>query len=418
MQVHPPWREALDAFTRAFGVSPRIVDGPCQPRVGAAVAADLAAASDPLRSADLGGAPPHGPGIGCAARREPGAWWCEGDLWFVQLDWDTSAAFPGLPADPAVRSLLSLALRGSVQPRWQEILVQQALNGLRAAAQGDWERTRRTLADARDAVRIQIPTDALRMPGAFVWVEFHLGAEQSVGTLRPELRSLVEEVAETSPDFRLIGWAETPAVLGFVTADASAAVDGDETEVDSDGGPSPENDERMIGTIRVRSVVQQLLAALESDALLAAQASVGRVVDRLETWPDGLCTLVDACCQHVRFAPGRSVFAWGERPLLQLLAGIGNERVAAFLQAARRRGALTLDPDMAETLQGMLQANLNISEAARLLYLHRNTLMNRIERIRMQTGYDVRQFDDALLLWLAQLLARSDSDRLSGRPAP
>ncbi|MCL6548705.1 MAG: helix-turn-helix domain-containing protein [Alicyclobacillus sp.] len=55
-------------------------------------------------------------------------------------------------------------------------------------------------------------------------------------------------------------------------------------------------------------------------------------------------------------------------------------------------------------LGGLISANLNVSEAARLLYMHRNTLMNRIERIRQQTGYDPQSFTDALVLWIANAL--------------
>ena len=49
--------------------------------------------------------------------------------------------------------------------------------------------------------------------------------------------------------------------------------------------------------------------------------------------------------------------------------------------------------------------NLNISEAARQLYLHRNTLVYRLEKLRQQTGLDLRNFEDAEKLNLARMIS-------------
>ena len=45
--------------------------------------------------------------------------------------------------------------------------------------------------------------------------------------------------------------------------------------------------------------------------------------------------------------------------------------------------------------------NLNISETARQLYVHRNTLVYRLERIEKAIGLDIRKFDDAMTFRIA-----------------
>ncbi|OPG17633.1 PucR family transcriptional regulator [Ferroacidibacillus organovorans] len=67
---------------------------------------------------------------------------------------------------------------------------------------------------------------------------------------------------------------------------------------------------------------------------------------------------------------------------------------------------MTLGAELEQTVMTFVACDLNMSETARKLYLHRNSLLYRIERIRELTGYDVRRFDDAVTVWAALLLRR------------
>lgn len=57
------------------------------------------------------------------------------------------------------------------------------------------------------------------------------------------------------------------------------------------------------------------------------------------------------------------------------------------------------DAIMKETLNAYLDANLNMVNAAKKLYIHRNTLIQRLEKFYHLTGFDVRIFSDALLVY-------------------
>jgi carbohydrate diacid regulator len=56
------------------------------------------------------------------------------------------------------------------------------------------------------------------------------------------------------------------------------------------------------------------------------------------------------------------------------------------------------------TIQKFFENNLNISETARQLYIHRNTLVYRLERLEKVIGLDIRRFDDAMTFKIAMMV--------------
>jgi carbohydrate diacid regulator len=63
-----------------------------------------------------------------------------------------------------------------------------------------------------------------------------------------------------------------------------------------------------------------------------------------------------------------------------------------------------LDEEMLTTVQKFFDNNLNVSETSRQLYVHRNTLVYRIEKLHQSTGLDIRKFDDALTFKIALMV--------------
>ncbi|MED1723873.1 helix-turn-helix domain-containing protein [Brevibacillus parabrevis] len=59
-----------------------------------------------------------------------------------------------------------------------------------------------------------------------------------------------------------------------------------------------------------------------------------------------------------------------------------------------------ISAEQLETLETLFARQLNVSETARQLFLHRNTLLYRLDKLTEQTGLDPRQFPDAVLLQL------------------
>ncbi|MCR4651697.1 MAG: helix-turn-helix domain-containing protein [Lachnospiraceae bacterium] len=76
-------------------------------------------------------------------------------------------------------------------------------------------------------------------------------------------------------------------------------------------------------------------------------------------------------------------------------------------------GSREPDEELMLTVYRFFDNNLNISETSRQLYIHRNTLVNRLEKVRQLTGLDVRVFEDALTFKLARM-ASDYTDYLNG----
>ena len=65
-----------------------------------------------------------------------------------------------------------------------------------------------------------------------------------------------------------------------------------------------------------------------------------------------------------------------------------------------------LDQETIITIQKFFENNLNVSETSRKLYVHRNTLVYRLDKIYKLTGLDLRNFDDAIVFKVAMMVKK------------
>ena len=78
-----------------------------------------------------------------------------------------------------------------------------------------------------------------------------------------------------------------------------------------------------------------------------------------------------------------------------------------FLGEVFKKGALeTLDRETLMTVQAFFENNLNVSETSRKLFVHRNTLVYRLEKIRKLTGLDLREFEHAVTFKVALMVKK------------
>ena len=64
-------------------------------------------------------------------------------------------------------------------------------------------------------------------------------------------------------------------------------------------------------------------------------------------------------------------------------------------------GFSKFDKDLIRTVEVFFELDLNLSEAAKKLYVHRNTLIYRLDKIAKYTKYDIRKFKDAVIFKIA-----------------
>lgn len=76
-----------------------------------------------------------------------------------------------------------------------------------------------------------------------------------------------------------------------------------------------------------------------------------------------------------------------------------------FLKEVFKRDSIeSLDQETLFTIQRFFDNNLNVSETSRKLFVHRNTLVYRLEKIKKLTGLDLREFDHAIVFKIALMV--------------
>ena len=78
-----------------------------------------------------------------------------------------------------------------------------------------------------------------------------------------------------------------------------------------------------------------------------------------------------------------------------------------FLKEVFKKGSIdSLEHETLFTIQKFFENNLNVSETARNLFVHRNTLVYRLEKIKKITGLDLREFEQAIVFKVALMVKK------------
>ncbi len=106
------------------------------------------------------------------------------------------------------------------------------------------------------------------------------------------------------------------------------------------------------------------------------------------------------------FQEPREVAAYARLGIARLIYELPRELCEVFLQEVfgEELPDRRIDEEMQVTIRRFFEHNLNISETARQLYLHRNTLVYRLERLEKIIGLDIRRFDDAMTFQIAMMV--------------
>ncbi|MGZ6525431.1 MAG: PucR family transcriptional regulator, partial [Tumebacillaceae bacterium] len=109
-----------------------------------------------------------------------------------------------------------------------------------------------------------------------------------------------------------------------------------------------------------------------------------------------------------RFRSRELIHAFDKLGLARLLHGVPHTVRDRFLQEVLPETVLhSLSPELRETIFAFLENGQQVADTARSLYIHRNTLQYRLERIHELTGYDIRKPFQGWTLWVALTLIRS-----------
>ena len=99
------------------------------------------------------------------------------------------------------------------------------------------------------------------------------------------------------------------------------------------------------------------------------------------------------------------VYLYREQVLERLLSEIPEETRTRFRKSLICGNVRkTLNEETLNTAEAFFKSDLNLSDTARQLFIHRNTLLYRLEKIRKETGLDLRKFNDAVAFKILILL--------------
>jgi hypothetical protein len=90
--------------------------------------------------------------------------------------------------------------------------------------------------------------------------------------------------------------------------------------------------------------------------------------------------------------------------LERLLSSIPDSHKSHYMEQVLNRSDVLLEPEILMTLETFFSVDCNVSETAKKLYIHRNTLLYRLDKLKQETGLDVRVFSDAVLVKIILLL--------------
>jgi len=97
------------------------------------------------------------------------------------------------------------------------------------------------------------------------------------------------------------------------------------------------------------------------------------------------------------FAPNQSIYVFRYLLLERFLMDIPREEGMHYHTLLfNRKTAKLFNDEMLQTIEMFFRKDLNLSDTARQLYIHRNTLVYRLDKVQRQTGLDLRKFDNAV----------------------
>lgn len=107
------------------------------------------------------------------------------------------------------------------------------------------------------------------------------------------------------------------------------------------------------------------------------------------------------------FDEGKTVICYNHLGINRLIYQLPLPLCERYLNEVFIKGSFeSFEEETLETVKCFFSNDLNVSETARQLFIHRNTLMYRLEKVKKLTGLDVRVFDQAIIFKLAMVIYR------------
>lgn len=157
---------------------------------------------------------------------------------------------------------------------------------------------------------------------------------------------------------------------------------------------------------RLNRIARELVDTLSMEAMVSVRTAYGTIVNELKDVSKSYKEADMALEVGRVFYADKNILAYNELGIGRLIHQLPASLCDMFLnEVFEGNGADQFEEEELTTVYTFFENNLNISETARQLYVHRNTLVYRLEKIQKRTGLDVRVFEDALTFKIAMMVA-------------
>ena len=142
------------------------------------------------------------------------------------------------------------------------------------------------------------------------------------------------------------------------------------------------------------------------EAMIKTRGAYGTIVDELKDLSRSYKEAKMAMDVGRIFDAGKRVISYNELGIGRLIYQLPPNLCRIFIREIFGEGEMTeFDQETLTTIDTFFENNLNVSETARQLFVHRNTLVYRIEKLMKSTGLDIRTFEDAMTLKIALMVS-------------
>ena len=152
-----------------------------------------------------------------------------------------------------------------------------------------------------------------------------------------------------------------------------------------------------------RSIVDTLSSEFYTQAVVGIGTAVEGIRDLATSFKEAQVALEVGKV----FDTEKTIVSYDHLGVARLIYQLPTTLCEMFLREVFKRGSIdSLDQETLFTIQKFFENNLNVSETSRKLFVHRNTLVYRLEKIKRLTGLDLREFDDAIVFKVALMVKK------------
>lgn len=175
-----------------------------------------------------------------------------------------------------------------------------------------------------------------------------------------------------------------------------------------------ETDIAVIKQIQPGTEVEELLQMAESmeetlknELFIKVVIGIGTISAHLRELADSYKEAQVAVEVGKVFDTEKSIITYENLGIGRLIYQLPTTLCEIFLSEVFKKNSIdSLDQETLFTINKFFENNLNVSETSRKLFVHRNTLVYRLEKIKKLTGLDLREFDHAIVFKVALMVKK------------